>query len=54
MPKTNPNSNHLEHDQILCYLALGSRKPQNEKEERWLKSINDAKIMGYSVEIPAN
>jgi len=54
MPRLDPNSKDLEPDQVLCYLILGSRKPQNDYERKLLKQIKEIKAKGLSVEIPFN
>lgn len=52
----DPNDPELEPDQILCYLSLGSRKPQNAKERGWLQSIKESEQKDYvkEIEIPFN
>jgi hypothetical protein len=54
MEKIDTNSMDLEWDQILCYLALGSRTPQNESEKIILKQIKDIEAKGNTVDIPFN
>ena len=49
----DPNGTDLEPDQVLVYLGLGSRKPQNDYERRLLKSIR-AIPPGQIEEIPFN
>ena len=49
----DPNSPDLEYDQIMVYLNLGSRTPQNEKEERLLKQIREIEAKGHIVWIPS-
>ena len=44
----------LEPEQVLLYLSMGRRKPQNEHEERLLKQIREIESKGRSVEIPFN
>ena len=48
------NSPDLEPEQVLLYLSLGSRTPQNEYEKRLLKQIKEIRAKGQSVEIPFN
>ena len=45
------SSKELSHDQILSYLASGHRKPQNEKEEAWLASIEKTRKSGKGIEL---
>jgi len=52
MPRLDPNSPDLEYDQIIVYLGLGSRKPQNEKEEILLKQIREIEAKGHFVDVP--
>jgi len=53
MPRLDPNSPDLEYDQIMVYLSLGSRTPQNEKEKRLLAQINEIKEKGHILSIPS-
>lgn len=52
MEKIDYNSPDLESDQILVYLSLGFRKPQNEKEKNLLKQIREIQASGQRVEMP--
>lgn len=54
MAKTDPNATDLDPDQVLCYLAIGSREPQNEMEQSWLDGVREAEAKGYIIEIPFN
>lgn len=53
-PDSYYNSMDLEPEQILNYLAMGRRKPQNEQEERWLRDIKDIDARGNALDIPSN
>jgi hypothetical protein len=53
-PDSYYNSMDLDYDQIILYLEMGRRKPQNKKEERLLEQIRDIGRRGRSVEIPFN
>jgi len=44
----------LDPEQVLLYLSMGRRNPQNEYEERLLKQIREIEAKGGSVEIPFN
>lgn len=48
------NAKNIDPDLILYYLANGLRTPQDEREERWLKSINETKAKGRGIEYPSN
>jgi hypothetical protein len=50
----DPNSLDLDPDQVLCYLSLGSREPQNDYERRVLADVREAEAKGYIIEIPFN
>lgn len=52
MSKKDYNSMDLEYEQIMVYLSLGFRTPQNEKEERLLKQIKEIHAKGQCMEIP--
>jgi hypothetical protein len=52
MPRLDPNSPDLEYDQVIVYLGLGSRKPQNEKEKELLRQIKEIEAKGHIVDIP--
>ena len=52
MERTDPNSLDLELDEIIVYLGLGSRKPQNKEEEELLKEIKDIEAKGGIVSVP--
>ena len=56
MKNVDYNSNELESDQVLAYLALGYRTPQNEEEEKILQEIEKNREEGriYEIEIPFN
>jgi len=54
MAKIDPNHPDLEPDQVLCYLTLGSREPQNDYERRLLNEIKETEAKGRIVEIPFN
>ncbi len=47
----DPNDPDLEPDQVLCYLAMGSRIPQNDYERRLLEGIKEIPP-GHVLEIP--
>jgi hypothetical protein len=44
----------LDPEQILLYLSMRKRNPQNEDEEILLKEIREIESKGRSVEIPFN
>ncbi|GAB3007244.1 hypothetical protein GCM10027051_03790 [Niabella terrae] len=44
----------LDPDIIMLYLSQGLRKPKNEKEKRWLRSIRETKKKGMGIEFPFN
>lgn len=48
------NSMSLEKEEILLYLSLGKRTPQNESEEQMLKEIKEIRERGQIVDIPFN
>jgi hypothetical protein len=52
--RIDPNSPDLDPDQVLCYLGLGSRAPQNDYERRLLAEIKEIEAKGHLVEIPFN
>ena len=48
------NSMSLDREEILLYLSLGKRTPQNESEEQMLKEIKEIRKRGQIVDIPFN
>jgi hypothetical protein len=54
MQRIDPNSPDLEPEQVLIYLQLGYRKPQNEYKETLLRQIREGEAKGYVLEIPSN
>lgn len=48
------NDPNLDPDIIGVLLATGRRTPQNEKEERLLKDLNEMKAKGQAIEFPFN
>lgn len=54
MEKRDYNSTDLEYEQIMVYLSLGFRTPQNEKEEELLKQIEEIHRKGRTMAIPSN
>ncbi len=48
---SDPNGTDLEPDQVLCYLAMGARIPQNDYERRLLEGIKEIPP-GHVLEIP--
>jgi hypothetical protein len=54
--KIDPNDPDLDPDQVLCYLAMGSRDPQNDYERELLKSIKASEELcvtnGWVLDIP--
>ncbi len=53
-PQSYYDSMDLDPEQVLLYLSMRKRKPQNESEERLLKEIREIEAKGRSVEIPFN
>jgi hypothetical protein len=53
-PQSYYDSMDLDYDQIMLYLEMGKRKPQNKDEEELLEQIRDIGRRGRSVEIPFN
>jgi hypothetical protein len=53
-PQSYYDSMDLDYDQIMLYLEMGRRTPQNESEEKLLEQIRDIHRRGRSVEIPFN
>ena len=56
MKNVDYNSNELESDQVLAYLTLGYKTPQNEEEEKIVQEIEKNREEGriYEIEIPFN
>jgi len=54
MTQKDHNSMDLEPEQILVYLSLGYRTPQNDYESKLLKEIKAIHAKGQCVEIPGN
>jgi hypothetical protein len=54
MTKKDYNSMNPEPEQILVYLSLGYRTPQNDYERKLLKGIKAIHAKGQCVEIPGN
>lgn len=52
--KKDYNSLDLDIDQIQVYLMSGRRTPQNEKEKRILKQIQEIQAEGLVVEVLSN
>ncbi|GAB1405988.1 MAG: hypothetical protein PHX54_11520 [Lentimicrobiaceae bacterium] len=48
------NSMSLDREEILLYLSLGKRTPQNESEKQMLKEIKEIHDRGLIVDIPFN
>lgn len=44
----------LEKEEILLYLSLGKRTPQNESEEKMLNEIEEIREKGQIIDIPFN
>ncbi len=53
-PQSYYDSMDLDPEQVLLYLSMRKRNPQNEDEERLLKQIREIESKGRSVEIPFN
>ncbi len=53
-PQSYYNSMDLEYEQLMVYLAMGQRQPQNEKEEILLKQIREIEAKGNELDIPFN
>ena len=53
-PQSYYDSMDLDPEQVLLYLSMGRRNPQNEYEERLLKQIREIEAKGGSVKIPFN
>ncbi len=53
-PQSYYDSMDLDPEQVLLYLSMRKRNPQNEDEERLLKQIRAIESKGRSVEIPFN
>ncbi len=53
-PESYYNSMDLEYEQIMVYLAMGRRKPQNEDEEELLRQIREIEGKGNELDIPFN
>ena len=50
--ETKPGNNEPLTQSIIIALSLGSRKPQNEKEQRVMDEINEAKAKGQMMDLP--
>ncbi len=53
-PQSYYDSMDLDPEQVLLYLSMRKRNPQNESEERLMKQIREIESRGRSVEIPFN
>ncbi len=53
-PQSYYDSMDLDPEQVLLYLSMRKRNPQNEDEEILMKEIREIESKGRSVEIPFN
>ncbi len=53
-PQSYYDSMDLDPEQVLLYLSMRKRNPQNESEEIMMMEIREIESKGRSVEIPFN